>query len=100
MRRRSFLAASGAVASAHLAGRPASSQQAQIKGAGDHLMRRCFEAWNEPGRSDTGVRMAYDAVGSNEGLAAVVNRQVDFAATVSPCRRAACGNATCCSSLA
>ena len=32
----------------------------------------------------TGVRMAYDAIGSTEGLAAAVNRQVDFGAVVTP----------------
>lgn len=84
MRRRSFLAASGAIAGLHLAGQPAFSQQPQAKGAGDILMRRAFEAWNEAAGAATGVRMAYNAIGSNEGLAAVVNRQVDFAATVAP----------------
>lgn len=84
MLRRSLFAASGAVAAAHLAGRPAFSQQAQIKGAGDILMRRVFEAWNEAGSGPTGVRMAYDPIGSNEGLSRIVDGQVDFAATVAP----------------
>lgn len=85
MRRRSLLAASAAaIAGAHLAGRPAFSQQAKIKGAGDILMRRAFDAWNEAGGTAAGVRMEYDAVGSAEGLAAVASRQVDFGATVTP----------------
>lgn len=84
MLRRSFLATSGAIATAQLTAWPAHAQQAHIKGAGDVLMRRAFELWNEAGREATGVRMNYDAIGSNEGLAQIDNRQVDFAATVSP----------------
>lgn len=41
--RRSFLATSGAIATAQLTAWPAHAQQAHIKGAGDVLMRRAFE---------------------------------------------------------
>ena len=84
MFRRSLLAATGAVAAGQLASRSTFAQPTQIKGAGDILMRQVFQAWNEAGSGATGVSMAYDPVGSNEGLAQIVAGQVDFAATVSP----------------
>ncbi len=85
MQRRSFLAASGAaVASAHLFGRSALAQQAQVKGAGASFPRPVLAAWGEAAKSPIGVQVSYDAAGSNDGIAKVVNREVDFATTASP----------------
>jgi phosphate transport system substrate-binding protein len=83
--RRSFLAASGAVAGLpFFAGRPALSQQVQIKGCGATFPRQVFEAWSEAGLGPTGIKMTYDGTSSAEGLAKCADRVVDFAATVAP----------------
>ena len=84
LHRRSFLAVSGAAAGAHLLGRPAFAQGAQVKGAGAGFPRETFAAWAEAAKGPAGVRVAYDAVGPNDGLAKVVNREVEFATTASP----------------
>ena len=81
MHRRSFLAASGAIAGAHLLGRPASAQQPQVKGAGATFPRQVLGAWGEAAKAPTGVQMSYDAAGSNDGIAKVANGEVDFATT-------------------
>jgi phosphate transport system substrate-binding protein len=84
--RRSFLVASGALAAAgaHLGGRPALAQQAQIKGAGASFARPVLAAWGDAAKGPTGVQMTYDPAGSNDGIAKVVTREVDFATTASP----------------
>ncbi len=57
MQRRSFLAASGAaVASAHLFGRSALAQQAQVKGAGASFPRPVLAAWGEAAKSPSASR--------------------------------------------
>lgn len=84
MQRRSFLAASGAIAGAHLLGRPALAQQAQVKGAGASFPRQVLAAWSEAAKGATGVQVSYDAAGPNDGIAKVVNREVEFATTSSP----------------
>lgn len=89
MYRRSFLAVSGVAASAFLVGRPAWAQQAQVKGAGAGFPRQVLAAWGEAAKAATGVHVGYDAAGTNDGVAKVVNREVDFAATatsMSPAR--------------
>ena len=62
MNRRSFLAASGAIAgaSSFFVGRPAFSQQAQVKGCGATFPRQVFEAWSEAGLGPTGIKMTYE----------------------------------------
>ena len=86
MHRRSFLVSSGALAAAgaHLGGRPAMAQQAQIKGAGASFARPVLAAWADAAKGPTGVQMTYDPAGSNDGIAKVVTREVDFATTASP----------------
>lgn len=81
MLRRSFLAASGAIAGAHLLGRPAAASQAQVKGAGAGFSVQGLAAWNEAAKAPTGVQVGYDATGANDGIAKVVNGEVDFATT-------------------
>jgi phosphate transport system substrate-binding protein len=56
----------------------------QIKGAGAGFPREVLAAWGEAAKSATGVQIGYDAAGTNDGIAKVVNREVEFAATVSP----------------
>ena len=96
MFRRSLLAATGAVAAGQLASRSAFAQPTQIKGAGDILMRQVFQAWNEAGSGATGVSMAYDPVGSNEGLAQLVLGPGPLLLVGEP----ACVSVICCNSLA
>lgn len=84
MHRRSFLAVTGAVAGAHLLARPAFAQGAQVKGAGAGFPREVLAAWAEAAKGPIGVRVGYDAAGSNDGIAKVVTREVDFAGTASP----------------
>jgi len=84
LHRRSFLAASGAIAGTHFFGRPASAQQAQIKGAGATFPRQVLAAWGEAAKGPIGVQLSYDATGSNDGIAKVVSREVEFATTASP----------------
>jgi phosphate transport system substrate-binding protein len=84
LNRRSFLAASGVIAGAHLLGRPAFAQQAQVKGAGATFPRQTLAAWGEAAKGPLGLQMSYDAAGSNDGIAKVVSREVEFATTSSP----------------
>jgi phosphate transport system substrate-binding protein len=83
--RRCFLLASGAfVAGAQLTGRPARAQQAQVKGAGASFPRQVLAAWSDAAKGPTGVQLSYDPAGTNDGIAKVVNREVDFATTAAP----------------
>ncbi|MBD0271217.1 MAG: phosphate ABC transporter substrate-binding protein PstS [Acetobacteraceae bacterium] len=86
MQRRSFLAASGAVVGAHLAGRAALAQQAQAKGAGAGFRQQVLSAWGDAAKASNGggVRVGYDVAGTNDGIAKVVSREVDFAGTAAP----------------
>ncbi len=84
MRRRSLLAASGAIAGTHLLGRPALAQRAQIKGAGAGFPQLVLAAWGEAAKGPLGVGVSYDAAGPNDGIAKVANREVEFAATATP----------------
>jgi phosphate transport system substrate-binding protein len=82
--RRSFLGASGAIVGAHLLGRPAVAQQASVKGAGAGFPAQVLAAWGEAAKGPAGVRIGYDAAGTNDGVAKVVNGEVDFAMTAMP----------------
>jgi phosphate transport system substrate-binding protein len=82
--RRTLIVASGVMAGAHLLGPRALAQQAQVKGAGASFPRQVLAAWGEAAKGATGIQLSYDAAGSNDGIAKVVSREVDFAATASP----------------
>lgn len=78
------MAACGATAGAHFPGRPAFAEQVQVKGAGAGFPQQTLRAWGEAAKATTGVRAGYDAVGSNDGIATVVNGEVDFTANATP----------------
>lgn len=84
MRRRSLLVASGAIAGAHLVGRQALAQQAQIKGVGTTFPQQVFVAWSEAAKKAIGIQLSYDATDAADGLAKAAERSVDFGTTDAP----------------
>ena len=84
MRRRSFLIAGGAVAAGWPAAGPARAQQNRIKGAGASFPRVVYERWGQAARGAAGVELAYEAVGSVEGVERVSSQSVDFGASDAP----------------
>lgn len=58
--------------------------QPVLRGAGATLPADIYARWAEAYRAQTGVALAYDRVGSGQGVQRMVARQVQFGATDSP----------------
>jgi phosphate transport system substrate-binding protein len=62
----------------------AAHAQTQITGAGSTFAAPIYGKWGEAGKSATGVKLNYQAIGSGAGINQVNNRTVDFGASDMP----------------
>ncbi len=88
MRRRFFLAASTAIATAPFLAEPTLANGSQITGAGASLPRPVYEKWAQLAREAIGVQVSYQPVGSGAGGDEIAARRVDFAGSDAPKRAA------------
>jgi phosphate transport system substrate-binding protein len=63
--------------------------QAQVKGAGSTFAANLYGTWTRALPQGQDARMDYDPIGSGGGIAALQNKQVDFAGSDRPMQRAA-----------
>ena len=62
--------------------------QAQVKGAGSTFAANLYGTWTRALPQGHDARMDYEPIGSGGGIAALQNKQVDFAGSDRPMQRA------------
>jgi phosphate transport system substrate-binding protein len=90
MTRRGFLVSISALALALItsvscaSGANAKHAAATLNGGGSSFVFPLVSAWTPAFKSETGITVNYNAIGSGAGIAAVSNRSVDFGASDAP----------------
>ncbi len=84
MHRRSLLVASALAPAFLSAPRPVSAQKPSVQGAGTSFLRTIYTKWGKEAAKETGVRSAFEAASSDQGVARATQRTVDYGACETP----------------